>query len=408
MRIPALALLLVALPMQAADLATLQRQLERGSTAERTAALRELARQDPAAAATRSVAWLAPGVEPALRRSAARTLWDLGDKARAAEPALRTCKDDADDDVAYACVGALSTLGVPKADLRSARLRLARSNDGFIAFYAARALYPDPDLPIDVALDAALAAINLTAAGRPSDFQTRDTLRSNARAFLSAFAAKSGRPGFDALMRAFPNAAPPSKDAIAYVLDKVPPQHGDPAQIAALLASERPDVKRGALYALASYRERARAAIPQMVACLGAPNPPEVRKVAATALGNLGEAPATADEQAEQSAWRREVETRIGPALANTATGDPDRDVRKEAADALHDLALWAGPALGAIGERIPREPDPNVRHSLVRACWTARASPQLPRAVLADLAANDPDEYVRNEAKVTLQATRP
>ena len=76
--------------------------------------------------------------------------------------------------------------------------------------------------------------------------------------------------------------------------------------------------------------------------------------------------------------------------------------------DALHDLALWAGPALGAIGERIPREPDPNVRHALVRACWTARNSPQLPRAVLADLAAQDPDEYVRNEAKITLQAGRP
>jgi hypothetical protein len=87
------------------------------------------------------------------------------------------------------------------------------------------------------------------------------------------------------------------------------------------------------------------------------------------------------------------------------ATSDPDRDVRKEAADALQKLRLWAGPALGAIGERIAQEPDPVVRHALVRACWNARESPQLPRAVLASLAANDPVDYVRNEAGSVLKA---
>ena len=45
------------------------------------------------------------------------------------------------------------------------------------------------------------------------------------------------------------------------------------------------------------------------------------------------------------------------------------------------------------------------MRHALVRACWTARASPELPRAVLAALAGSDPDQYVRNEAKSVLQA---
>jgi len=45
------------------------------------------------------------------------------------------------------------------------------------------------------------------------------------------------------------------------------------------------------------------------------------------------------------------------------------------------------------------------VRHALVRACWNARESPELPRAVLASLAANDPVDYVRNEAAGTLKA---
>ena len=68
-------------------------------------------------------------------------------------------------------------------------------------------------------------------------------------------------------------------------------------------------------------------------------------------------------------------------------------------------LSLWAGPALGTIGNRIAQEPDPVVRHALVRACWNARESPQLPHAVLASLAASDPVDYVRNEAGSVLKA---
>jgi hypothetical protein len=408
MRFPTLALLLVALPMQAADLGTLQRQLDRGSTAERTAALRELAKQDPGAAAGRSVAWLAPGTEPALRRAAARTLWDLGDQARAAEPALRTCKDDRDDDVAYACVGALSTLGVPKADLRTARLRLSRAGDGFIAFYASRALFPDPELPLAEALSATFAATNLAASGRPSDMKTRDALRSNARTFAFEVAKVSGRQGFDALMAWFPTASPPARELIADALNHVPAQHGDPLQIATLLDSPQLPVRRAALSALVDYHARAAPVVDRMIAALGDSNEPDLRKSAARALGATGAAPALATEQAMHSAWRSDVEARIGPALARAATSDPDRDVRKEAADALQRLALWGGPALGAVGDRIATEPDAVVRHALVRACWTARESPQLPRAALAAIAEGDPLDYVRNEAKVTLQAARP
>ena len=77
--------------------------------------------------------------------------------------------------------------------------------------------------------------------------------------------------------------------------------------------------------------------------------------------------------------------------------------VRAGNADALQKLGLWAGPSLGTIGEAIAREPDPGVRHALVRACWSARRSSAIPRNVLAQLAASDPDQYVRNEAKSVL-----
>ena len=398
-------LLLLALPLHAADLGKLMRQADRGSTSERTAALRELAKEDAGLATQKALEWLAPNVEPALRRQAARTLWDLGHRAKTAEPALRNVLGDRDDDVAYAAVGALNAMGVPKADLRTTRLRLARSNDGFIAFYAVRALHPDPELPVEEALGAAFSALNLVASGRPSDMKTRDSLRTNAKAFLEGFAEKSGREGFDALIAAFPKTSPPAREAIASALDKVPPQHGDPVQIAALLDSPQIWVRRSALYALTDYKERAAPVVDRMIALLAVNHEPDLRKTAASALGSLGAAPGLASEQVMASAWRADVEKRIGPALANTATTDPVVDVRKEAAGSLQKLSLWAGPALGAIGEQIAREPDPGVRHALVRACWTARESPQLPKAVLATLAESDPDQYVRNEAKVTLQA---
>ena len=401
----ALVLLLLALPLHAADTTRLMRQIERGSTSERTVALRDLAKEDAPAATAKAVEWLEPNVDPALRRAAARTLWDLGDKAKSAEPALRARLDDRDDDVAYAAVGALSTMGVPKADLRTARLRLARSNDGFIAFYASRALFPDPELPLDAAIDATLAGVNLVSAGRPSDMKTRDTLRTNTRLLLENVAKQSGRAGFDALMRAYAKASPPGKEAIASALDHVPPQHGDALQIGALLDSPQPWVRRSAMFALVDYQDKAAPVVDKVIAGLWPPQEPDWRKAAAAALGGIGDAPAESREQAKQSAWRSDVEARIAPALARAATTDPDRDVRKEAADALQKLSLWAGPALGSIGERIAQEPDPGVRHALVRACWNARESPQLPRAVLASLAANDPVDYVRNEAAAALKA---
>jgi HEAT repeat protein len=401
----ALVLLLFSLPLQAADTSRLMRQVERGSTAERTAALRDLAKEDAPAATAKAIEWLEPNVDPALRRAAVRTLWDLGDKAKSAEPALRARLDDRDDDVAYGAVGALSTMGVPKAELRTARLRLARSNDGFIAFYASRALFPDPELPLDAVIDAALAGVNLVAGGRPSDMKTRDTLRTNTRVLLESLAKQSERAGFDALMRAYAKASPPGREAIASALDHVPPQHGDALQIGALLDSPQPWVRRGAMFALVDYQDQAAPVVDKVIVGLWPPQEPDWRKAAAAALGGIGRSPGEASAEAKPSAWRSDVEARIAPALARAATSDPDRDVRKEAADALQKLGLWAGPALGAIGERIAQEPDPVVRHALVRACWNARESPQLPRAVLASLAANDPVDYVRNVAGSVLKA---
>jgi HEAT repeat protein len=235
--------------------------------------------------------------------------------------------------------------------------------------------------------------------------KTRDTLRTNTRVLLESVAKQSERAGFDALMRAYAKASPPGKEAIASALDHVPPQYGDPLQIGALLDSPQPWVRRGAMFALVDYQELAAPVVDKVIAGLWPPQEPDWRKAAAAALGGIGRSPGEASAEAKRSVWRSDVEARIAPALARAATSDPERDVRKEAADALQKLGLWAGPALGTIGARVAQEPDPVVRHALVRACWNARESPELPRAALVSLAANDPVDYVRNEAGSVLRA---
>jgi hypothetical protein len=396
------ALLLCASPARA-DVERLKRQADRGTVAERTKALKDLVLEDSPAAIARAVSWLEPGQEPALRRAGARALWDFSVAAKSAEPALRGYLDDPDPDVAYNVVGALAALKVPKQELRPARLRLARANDPFIAFYATRALHPDPDVPLAQVIEAANGALGLVAAGRPSDSRNRDTLRGNARELLFVVAREGGRPGFDALLAAYGNAPPPVKDSLADALSRVPADAGDPQRLSVLLDSPSVSVRRTGMHAISRYGERALPQLDAMLAGLAVRNEPELRQSTASALATLAGAPSEAGEQAKPGSWRTTVETRIAPALAQAATTDPVRDVRKEAADALQKLGLWAGPSLGTIGEAIAREPDPGVRHALVRACWSARRSSAIPRNVLAQLAASDPDQYVRNEAKSVL-----
>jgi len=386
-----------------ADVERLKRQADRGTVTERTRALKDLVLEDAPAAIERAVAWLEPGQDPALRRAGARALWDFSVAAKSAEPALRRYLDDPDPDVAYSVVGALAALKVPKDQLRPARLRLARATDPYIAFYATRALFPDPEVPLPQVIEAANGALGMVAAGRPADSRARDSLRSNARELLFAVAKTSGRAGFDALLAAYGSAPPPVKESLADALSQVPPESGDVQRLSVLLDAPSVSIRRTGMHAVSRYGERALPVLDGMLAGLAVQNEPDLKRSTASALAEVGRAPSEASQQAKPGSWRTTVETRIAPALARSATTDPVRDVRKEAADGLQKLGLWAGPALGGIGEAIAREPDPGVRHALVRACWSARRSSSIPRGVLAQLAERDPDQYVRNEAKSVL-----
>jgi hypothetical protein len=406
MRAAPLLFLLVAATAGAADVARLQRQIDAGNASERVAALRELKDADPAAAVATAIVWLQPGSDVALATAAARVLWDLELKSAPAEAALRARLDDPNPELVYPVVGALAALGVPKPDLRATRLRLARAPDRFIAFYSARALYPDSALAFDDYLRASFGAIELVATGRPSNAFTRNDLERDAKGLLDRLARQGGRPGFEALMAAYPAQPPRVQSAIAGALDAVPVEDGDPLRIAVLLDDPQLSVQRSVTAALADYHEAAAPVVAKIVAGLQNPDA-DFRASTASALGRLAGTPPSIGEQQRSSAWRSQVERMIAPALGRVATEDREADVRKEAADALQALGLWGGPALDIIAARVAQEPDPRVRHALVRVCWTARYAPNLPLALLQQLADNDPDLYVRNEAKSVLVARR-
>jgi HEAT repeat protein len=181
---------------------------------------------------------------------------------------------------------------------------------------------------------------------------------------------------------------------------------GDPSRIATLLDDPEASVRRSATAALADYHQAAAPLIDRMLAGLKHQDA-DLRKTTASALGRLADPPSTNEEQARNGAWRTRVETTIAPALARVATEDREAEVRKEAADALQALGLWGGTALDIIAPRMAQEPDAGVRHALVRVCWTARYAPNVPLPLLRQLAENDPDPYVRNEAKSVLAAKR-
>ena len=399
-----LVLLLVAGAATGADTSRLMRQLSAGSASERGTALHQLAEADPAAAVSTAITWLQPGSDAALAREAARVLWDLEQKAAPAEAALRARLDDPNPDVAYPVVGALAAIGVPSADLRPTRVRLARGPDPFIAFYSARALFPDTALAFDDYLAATLGALELIAGGRPSNAIVQNDLDRRAKELLTQLAKQGGRHGFDALMAAYPAKSPRTRRALASALDSVPPRDGDPARLASLLDDPDVSARGSVISALADYHQAAAPFVDRMLPGLQHPDA-DLRRSTASALARMADAPPTHDEQARAGAWRMRVETVIAPALARVATEDREAGVRKEAADALQSLGLWAGPALDILASRIAQEPDATVRHALVRVCWFARYAPNVPLALLRQLADSDPDPYVRNEAKSVLVA---
>jgi hypothetical protein len=406
MRLPAIVLaFVIASPSFAADTAKLLKRTDRGDDDARIEALDDLVDADPALAVDKAVQWLTQERSVRLRREAGRQLWNLEAKAAPAEGALRTALGDDDDWVAYNAVGALAKLDIPDADLRATRLGLARSPDPFIAFYSVRALYPDPELALPQVLDAIFDVVEMAAAGKPEDFSTRNDLSDNARKLLREVAEKNGRAGFDALMAAYDDGSPPIKDIAAYMIDSVPVESGDVQRIATMLESDDLGIVGSALGAMADYREKNTPVLARVLEGLEPDNPPKLRKQTASTLGRMADPPGGFTAQKASSPWRGVVESRIAPALARSATGDADVEVRKEAADALQSLQTWAGPALPLVGSRVENEPDATVRHALVRACWSARETSGLPRAVIERLAANDPDQYVRNEAKSILEA---
>ncbi|UXI70180.1 hypothetical protein [Tahibacter amnicola] len=405
-RLPVVLLLLVPVFAQAADTAKLLKRTERGETRDRINALNDLGDADAPAAVTRATEWLESQTDARLRAAAARLLWDHKDAAAPAEPALRRALDDADEETAYAAVGALDAMGVPDAQLRSTRLRLARqARDAYYAFYAARALYPDPDLPLANVLDVVFDAVDLSKNEDALDFSARHDLGDATYTLLARVAKENGREGFSALVDAFARESPAVRYTISRVIGSVPVESGDPKRIAALMTGARADVRGFLLAALGGYGARAQPALDVMLGELALNNEPAVRKDAASALSRVADVPGALSDMQKAGSWRTQVETRIAPALARLVVDDPEPAVRTAAAESLERLQLWGAPAASVVAPVIARQDDAAARLALVSVCKWARGTPGFPREVLEKLAASDPDTYVRRDAGDALRA---
>jgi hypothetical protein len=409
-----IALLLFAVPLSfadvcAADAAKLQKRTQRGDVAERVEALKQLGDTDAALAVETSQAWLTGERDARLRAAAARELWDLKDAARPAIPALRAALDDPDEDTVYSAIGALDTLDVPAAELREARLGLARtSRDAFHVFYSARALYPDAALSLTDYLDACFGATDLLADGdRVSDSFVRGHLQDAIYDQLHDIAKERGRAGFDALLQAWPQVSPPVRYQISRVLDAVPTDVGDARRIAALLDGAPKDVRGFLLAALGGYGATVQPVLGDLLEQLGRGNEPEVRADAASALARAADPPGGLSDMQKPGAWRSQVETRIAPALAQVVADDPTPEVRKAAAEALEKLELWGAPAAPTIAAHIHEQPDLWARYALVHVClWGARAGRPCAREALQQVADGDADDAVRRDAREALATT--
>lgn len=145
--------LLAVLPAAADDVEKIRaewrrdalRDLERGDAAEQIRAARSLDVDFAEKTAPVLARHLSSG-DPAIRLSAATTLWTLAGKApsafEAARPALRAALDDADGAVAMNAAGALSAMKEPAESLAPARRRVLQSKPGraYVSFLAARGL----------------------------------------------------------------------------------------------------------------------------------------------------------------------------------------------------------------------------------------------------------------------------
>jgi HEAT repeat protein len=310
--------------------------------------------------------------DASVREAAASALWKTGDKAKAAEPALRKALDDPAPGVVARAAGALEVMDVDPKELAAARRRaLAQVDpkDRHTAFLAARGLIGiDPPATVVPGLLPYVASMSeaMEKPGGWSDYHDDVDAAEKALVRLAKTKDRSAIPLLQAELDRSPASAPsllkalgtyrPPPDRYAQVVVKQMHSRSQRARYAAaaecrelktdadvavwapeaiaLLRDPEEGVRNETLWALGEAGGRAAAATPELVRLMKADPSKTVRTRAARTIGEVGDASQAVSQQVKQQV----ADQAKGPLAA--AVAEREEDVANAALDAYNKLFL--------------------------------------------------------------------
>lgn len=339
---------------------------------------------------------------PAVRAAAASALWALGEKAKAAEPALWKALDDGDLGVVVHAAGALATLDAEPARLAPARRRCLAAGDVPTRFLAARGLIGiDPPAGL---LPHVLDYLDLQAQRRadPSaDYRARDSAEGNQQlaekalarlvatqdrtlvaplvervardhpaqpAILAAMGGLDPAPdGWDDLLAARMGSREPKTRSIAADLagKRTAPEQAQRWVPAAtrLIGDADESVRSAAVWSLGRAGGLAAEAVPALLGRLAKEGNADRREKLAEVLGDIGDR-----TQPVAQKVKIDVAAQSRPALEKAIAADPDGDVRKQALKSLDRLAIEPADAVALLARTAASSRDDDLTWAALQA----------------------------------------
>lgn len=312
--------------------------------------------------------------DPRVRAAAASALWKTGKTAASARPSLVDALDDPEVSVVIRAAGALQALGMPEAQLVTARRRVLDAPAAAPAdrFMAARGLVGHT--PPSTLLDPVLQFLERASIPHPTSSRSIDeresmqravdtlnrlvrtgdrslipllldaahTARYSQAAILNALALYSPKP--DAWTSVLVSSLDSRDRNVRYAALSLLGRETNERDVrtwapraGALLRDSDESVRSEALQSLGKAGALAASEIDSVLAVLADPDP-AMRRRAAAAIGEMGE-----QTQPVNASAKRHVAERARGELSSLAERDPDGEVRSEAKAALTKLERTTG-----------------------------------------------------------------
>jgi len=406
------------------------KNLQKSKKAEDRASAAETlgGKEDPEAIA--ALAQALSDRDATVRQAAASALWETGDKAKAAEPALRQVLEDPEPKVVAWAAGALEAMDVKPATLAEARRRALRAaTDDHTAFLAARGLIGiDPPSSVVPALVRYLSAeTEAMARGNRTDHTGSVEMAEKALARLAKTKDRTAIPRLIDSVGRTPSADPwllktlglysPPPDRFAEILVKgmrarLPGTREvslsqcrdlDSDKDVALWAPEaialtrdpEESVRSEAIRSLQKAGGRAAASAPDLVRLMKGDTSARVRASAAEALGDVADASAAVSQKTKAEAADQ------AKAALVTAIADRDPNVADKALTSYNRLSLPTAEAVATLTQVAEGNGPPALRQ---RALGMLRNRQGQAKPVLERIRALTKSPDVAEEARTAVE----